>query len=141
MIDNPEAYREYCLALGEVSEKMPFGKFAPRYETILALYTLGHIFTYADVSDFTVIYVKVNPDTIDELYAGYDSIGPPMNMSRRHWVSIQIGGDMPDAKVQELLAEAYQIVRKQYTKKRGVGVLKKSLRALSESYLMLRSKC
>lgn len=118
MIDNPEAYREFCLALGDVAEKMPFGKFAARYETILALYVEGHMFTYADVADFHTIYIKVNPGTIDDLYADYECVGPPMNMSKRHWISVRIGEDMPDKEVQELIRKAFDIVKAKYGKKR-----------------------
>lgn len=39
-----EEFRKYCLSLGDVSEKMPFGKFAARYDSILAFYVYGHMF-------------------------------------------------------------------------------------------------
>lgn len=117
MIDNAEAYREYCLSLGNVEEKMPFGKFAPRYETVLALYVEGHMFTYADVADFGTLNIKVSPDVADELRARYCAVEPPMNLSPRHWVGVRLGEDMDDTTVCKLLRDAYRIVREQYTKK------------------------
>lgn len=121
MMDNPESYREFCLSLGDVTEKMPFGNFSPRYASVLALYTEGHMFTYADVADFTIIYLKVSPDKVDELYASYDAVGEPMNMSKRHWIGVRLGEDMDDKTLRSLLREAYEIVKKQYAKKRPAG--------------------
>ena len=37
---NIEEFREYCLSLGEVKEKMPFGKFAQRFDSLLVFYVL-----------------------------------------------------------------------------------------------------
>lgn len=115
-IADPDAYREFCLSLGEVTEKMPFGNFAPRYASILALYVMGHMFTYTDVADYTIIYLKVDTNEVDELYAQYSAVEKPMNMSPRHWVGIRLESDMPPARICELIVKAYEIVKQQYTK-------------------------
>lgn len=116
-----EEYRTFCLSLGEVGEKMPFGKFAARYASIIAFYVEGHMFSYADIASFETIYLKVHPEVVDELYAGYTAVGAPLNMSKRHWIGINIRDDMSWSQIQELLREAFKIVQKQY------GVVHKSL--------------
>ncbi len=50
---NIEEFREYCLSLGEVKEKMPFGKFAQRFDSLLVFYVLDHMFCFVDIEDFT----------------------------------------------------------------------------------------
>ncbi len=59
-----EEFRKYCLSLGDVSEKMPFGKFAARYDSILAFYVYGHMFCFIDIDNFTFVNVKSTPDEI-----------------------------------------------------------------------------
>lgn len=120
-VGNPEAWRALCLSVGEVEERMPFGAFAPRFASILAFYTLGHMFAFADVDDFTAVNVKVDPAEVDELHARYVAVDGPMNLSRRHWVSVRLGSDMDDAALRDLLRRAYGVVRRQYTKRPRAG--------------------
>lgn len=119
-LDNAEDYRAFCLALADdVTEKMPFGKFAERFAGILALYVNGHMFTYADTDSFAIINVKVPPETVDELYARYTAVTPPMNISKRHWVGINVHADMPPHVLRALLRQAYGIVKDKYRKKQS----------------------
>ena len=60
-----EEFRKYCLSLGDVSEKMPFGKFAARYDSILAFYVYGHMFCFIDIANFTFVNVKSTSDEIE----------------------------------------------------------------------------
>lgn len=118
MISNQEAYRDFCLSLGsDVTEKMPFGKFAARYDSILVLYVEGHMFTYADMADYSRIYLKVDTEKVDELYARYTAVSAPLNMSKRHWVSVAIDGDMDEATLCGLIREAYGLVKEKYKRK------------------------
>jgi len=58
-----EEFRKYCLSLGDVSEKMPFGKFAARYDSILAFYVYGHMFCFIDIDNFTFVNVYKTRET------------------------------------------------------------------------------
>jgi len=109
-----EKFREYCLGLGDVEEKMPFGKFARRYESVLAFYVCGHMFCFVDIDDFTYVDVKSTPEEIDELRSSYDSLRNPVNRSLRHWIGLEFGGDISDDLVRSFVARGYQIVKSQY---------------------------
>lgn len=109
-----DRFRGYCLALEGVSEKMPFGRFAVRYESVLAFYVLGHMFCFVDIDDFTSVDVKSSPDEIAELQARYVSWERPLNRSLRHWIRIRFDGDVADETIYELVARAYDLVRQQY---------------------------
>ena len=56
---NIEDYREYCLSLGEdIEEKLPFQKFKSG-EGVLVFYVAGHMFSFFDCNDFSVISLNL----------------------------------------------------------------------------------
>ena len=58
---NIEDYREFCLSLGEdIEEKLPFQKFK-NGEGVLVFYVAGHMFSFFDCNDFSVISLKCQP--------------------------------------------------------------------------------
>ena len=109
-------FREYCLSFGDVEEKTPFGKFAQRYDSILAFYTEGHMFCFTDIEDFSYVNVRSAPETIDSLKERYDSVSKPINRSMKYWIQLDFGGDIPDDEIRRLVSEAYGIVKAKYTK-------------------------
>ena len=110
-------FRDYCLSLGEVTEKMPFGKFARRYESILAFYTLGHMFCFIDIDDFSYVNVKSTPEEVEQIRMTHTSVGRPINQNLRHWIQLEFNGDIPDNVIYRLVSRAYELVKAKYTKK------------------------
>ena len=100
-----------------VTEKTPFGKFARRYDSILVFYILGHMFCLVDIDDFTSVTVKSTPDEIESLKMTYSSVGKPLNLHERHWIQLNLDGDIPDHKIYSLIRNAYDIIKAKYTKK------------------------
>lgn len=115
---NVESFREYCLSFDGVIEKMPFGKFARRYESILAFYVEGHMFCLVDVDDFTFVDVKSTPDEIDSMRVVYSSLSDPINLSNRHWIQIDFNGDIPEKVILDYVCRAYFIVREKYRRRK-----------------------
>ena len=77
---NIEDYREYCLSLGEdVEEKLPFTAFHGA-SGVLVFYVHGHMFSFFNCNDITVITLKCQSDRIKELRANHDCIGDPFNL-------------------------------------------------------------
>ena len=69
---NIEDYREFCLSLGEdIEEKLPFQKFK-NGEGVLVFYVMGHMFSFFDCNDFSVISLKCQPERIEELKTQYE---------------------------------------------------------------------
>ena len=113
---NIEDYREFCLSLGEdIEEKLPFQKFK-NGEGVLVFYVAGHMFSFFDCNDFSVISLKCQPERIDDLKAQYECIGNPYNESPKHWIGIN-PYSAPDDLLQELTRNSYEIVKAKYTKK------------------------
>ncbi len=110
--------RSFCLSLGEVEEKTPFGKFAAKYDSILVFYVCGHMFCFVDMDNFTSVTVKSTPDEIDRLYLSHNSVGKPTNMSPKHWIQLNLNGDIHDKAIYDLIRSSYSIVKTRYTPKK-----------------------
>ena len=103
---NIEDYREYCLSLGnDIEEKLPFQKFK-NGEGVLVFYVMGHMFSFFDCNEFSVILLKCQPERIEDLKAQYDCIGNPYNESPKHWIGIN-PNIAPDDLLQELTRNSY----------------------------------
>ncbi len=114
---NLENFRNYCLSLGNVAEKMPFGKFAKRYDSILVFYVCGHMFCLIDIDNFTFANIRLTPEELDELRAGYTSLSNPVNRSMKYWIQLDFNGDIPDSLIYDKVQRAYNIVKSQYARK------------------------
>ena len=114
---NIEDYREYCLSLGtDVEEKFPFTSFKFACG-VLVFYVHGHMFSFFDCDNFSVITLKCQPDRIEDLKAQYDCIGNPYNESPKHWIGIN-PTTAPNALLQELTRNSYEIVKAKYRREK-----------------------
>lgn len=113
---NLEEFREYCLSLGEVEEKLPFAKM-PGGDTLLVFYICGHTFCYCDLHEFTVV-VKCQTERIAELLGTAEGVTPPdSHFSVKYWIGIHLP-TIADELLKELVAGSYEIVKGKYAKKR-----------------------
>lgn len=110
-------FREYCLSHEDVTEKMPFGKFSKRYDSILAFYVRGHMFAFIDIDDFCWVNVRSTPEGITEIRSRYESVGNPVNQSLRYWISLKFDGDIPDEAIYGFVRQSYDTVREKYKAK------------------------
>lgn len=109
-------FRDFCLSLGEVTEKTPFGKFARRYESVLVFYVAGHMFCFVDMDNFSFADVRLTPEIIAELRDRYDSVSNPVNQSTKYWIRLYFDGDIPVSTIRSLVSKAHDIVKSKYTR-------------------------
>lgn len=114
---NIEELRDFCISMDGVTEKTPFGAFARRYESILVFYILGHMFCFVDMDDFSSVTVKSTPEDVEELRLRHSSVGNPLNKSLRHWIQLNLHGDISDGQIYSLIQKAYELVKEKYTPK------------------------
>ena len=92
---NVEEFREYCLSLPGVSEKMPFPNVADRYSRdVLCFYVGDKWFCFVNIEVFDFCCIKCRPEESTELRARYEGVKP----------------DVPDSIIRELVARSYRLV-------------------------------
>ena len=99
---NIEEVREIGLSLPHTTERCPFGPDA------LALEIGGRIFCLLDLSAQWQFYnLKVDPEYSIELQERYSSIRPGFHMNKKHWISVNFNGDIPQSLHRHLIEHAY----------------------------------
>lgn len=114
---NIEDFRAYCLSLDGVTEKIPFGKFAKRFESTLVFYVLGHMFCIVDIDNFTSVTVRSTPEEIENLRQTHVSVEAPVNPTLRYWIKLNFNGDISDSEIYGYVNRAYEIVKTKYSTK------------------------
>ena len=109
---NVEEFREYCLALPGMTEKMPFPHVKDPYSRdVLCFYVGSKWFCYVNIEVFDRCCVKSSADDAAELRARYAGIRPAWHMNKRLWSDVYFDSDVPDEIIRELVAQSYRIVR------------------------------
>lgn len=108
---NIEEFRIFCLSFADTAEKMPFGKFAARYDSLLVFYVLGHMFCIIDIDDFTYISIPATAEEISRLQDSHSDIGKPINRAMRNWITLPVNGSISYDELHDLVREAYNLIR------------------------------
>ena len=99
---NVEDFRNYCLSLPHVTEKMPFTTVkGPYSRDVLCFYIGSKWFCYVNIEVFDRCCLKSKPDIALELRARYNGIRPAWHMNKRHWNDVYFNQDVPDAMIRE----------------------------------------
>ncbi|MDE6716615.1 MAG: MmcQ/YjbR family DNA-binding protein [Muribaculaceae bacterium] len=102
---NIEDIREIGLALPGVTERMPFGP------DTYCLEIGGRMFCLISLDGEWDFYnLKVDPEYSEELRQRYRGIHPGYHMNKKHWVSVEFSGDVPDSLQRQLLIHSYRQV-------------------------------
>jgi predicted DNA-binding protein (MmcQ/YjbR family) len=112
---NLETYYEYCLSKKGVTEHFPFD------EDTLVFKVGGKMFALSSLAQWekneASVNLKCDPERAQELRAEYDEIKPGFHMSKVHWNTVSLSGNLPAALVKELIDHSYELVFKSLTKK------------------------
>lgn len=108
---NIESFREYCLSLPHVTEKMPFTTVKDPYsQNVLCFYIGSKWFCYVNIEVFDRCCVKSTPEEAEDLRARYVGITPAWHMNKRMWNDVYFNSDVSDCKILELVRESYRLV-------------------------------
>jgi len=112
---NLEIFYEYCLSKKGVTEHFPFDK------DTLVFKVGGKMFALSSLRQWEKgepsVNLKCNPEYAQELRANYEGIMPAFHMSKVHWNTVVINGEVSDKFVKELIDDSYELVFKSLTKK------------------------
>lgn len=105
-----EQFRDYCLSLEGVSEKMPFQGFFRNSKSILVFYVNSKMFCLFDIDSFESITIKCNSSKIEDLKEKYNAVGKPFNLNPKHWISVRLNEDLSDARIKLMVKNSYNLV-------------------------------
>ena len=63
------------------------------------------------------VNLKCDPERALELRAEYEAVEPGYHMSKVHWNTVSINGDVSDKMICELITDSYNLILKSLTKK------------------------
>ena len=97
--------RRLCLAFTGSEETFPFGPETSVFKVG------GKMFALAQLKRKPLkVSVKCEPELGVELRGTYDEIEPGYHLNKRHWLTVTLGGAVPEALVGELVAGSYELV-------------------------------
>jgi predicted DNA-binding protein (MmcQ/YjbR family) len=104
-------FREYCLSKPHATESTPFGPEA------LVFKVGGKMFALAALEEVpTRVNLKCDPDLALDLRDRYEQIRPGYHMNKKHWNTVEIEGDIPDAEIRKMIDHSYELVVKSLPK-------------------------
>lgn len=112
---NIQAFYDYCLSKKGVTEHFPFD------EDILVFKVGGKMFALSSLTQWekgeATINLKCDPERALELRAEYEGVQPGYHMSKVHWNTVSVDGDISLSMLKELINHSYELVFKSLTKK------------------------
>ncbi len=107
-----ESIRNYCLSKKAVTEGLPFGN------EVLVFKVAGKMFLLASIEDQPLwMNLKCDPEKAIDLRERYVSIHPGYHISKIHWNTVEVNGELKSELIQELIDHSYYLVVSKLTKK------------------------
>lgn len=113
---NIEELREFCLSFPGVSEDFPFD------QSTIVFKVMGKLFLLTDIDQNESINVKCDPEKAIELREQYPSVLPGYHMSKKHWNTVMIQGEIPDPLLKQWIRDSYDLVVAGLTKKQRIAL-------------------
>lgn len=110
---NIEEFRDYCLSLPDVTEKMPFTHLKqPASRDVLCFYVNKKWFCFVNIVMGEYCCLKVPADQTLELQAQYQAVRPAWHMNKKHWVDVYFNQDMTDEQIKAMVWQSYCLIAK-----------------------------
>ena len=109
---NIEEFRNYCLSKKGVTESFPFGEDTLVFKVMDKVFALAGLDAHPATAN-----LKCDPEKAIELREEYDGlIIPGYHMSKKHWNTVEIEGNLPTDLIVEMIDHSYDLVVKGLTK-------------------------
>ena len=93
-----------CLALPGAALTFPFG------EETAVFKVGGKVFAITAAESPTHVTLKAEPEEVTGLVETYEAIIRGYHMNKKHWITVQVDGALPDGLVEELVEDSYDLV-------------------------------
>ena len=94
----------FCAALPGAVLTFPFS------EDIAVYKVGGKIFALTGVGQGDSINLKAEPADVTGLVDTFGSITRGFHMNKKHWVTVQLDGDLPAGLLEELIEDSYDLI-------------------------------
>jgi predicted DNA-binding protein (MmcQ/YjbR family) len=106
-------FRAYCLTKPIVTEGTPFG------EDTLVFKVGGKMFALTSLDEVPArANLKCEPDLALDLRDRYEAVTPGYHMNKKHWNTVELNADVPDAELRRMIDHSYDLVAKGLPKAR-----------------------
>jgi predicted DNA-binding protein (MmcQ/YjbR family) len=96
---------DYCITKPGTTEDLPFGP------TPLVFKVVGKIYVFVgNDEDPPTIAIKGQPENIAQLREQYESVFAGPYLNAKHWASVRLTGEVPDAVLRQLIDQSYALV-------------------------------
>lgn len=113
-----ENVRQYCLSKNGSNECLPFGNDTLVFKVNIKIFCLLSL-----VSPF-FINLKAAPIKVIELIEEFAEIKPGYHMNKKHWITVDLNGKIPDKFIYDLIDQSYNLVYQGLTGKQKKGIEK-----------------
>lgn len=93
-----------CLALPGARLTFPFGEETAVFKVGGKVFAICAAETPADVT------LKAEPADVTGLVETYGSVEPGYHMNKKHWITAQLDGSLPDGLLEELVEDSYDLI-------------------------------
>jgi predicted DNA-binding protein (MmcQ/YjbR family) len=98
-------FRDYCLSKAGATESTPFGP------DNLVFKIAGKMFALLAIDEVPPrANLKCDPDLALELRDRYRDVQPGYHMNKKHWNTVVLEGDIPEAHLRTMIDQSFQLV-------------------------------
>jgi len=105
-----EEFRDHCISKPGVTEETPFGP------DTLVFKVRGKMFALCGF-EFLSFNVKCEPEKAIELREQYPEVIPGYHMSKKHWNTVSVTGNIPNSLLRNWIDDSYSLVAASLPKK------------------------
>lgn len=115
---NADSLRELCLSLPQGIETFPFGLEISVFKTS----SNNKIFALGDLAAHPLkISLKVDPEESIALRQEFPQITPGYHLNKKHWITIELEGEVPDALIEQLIRGSHALVKPKTPRAKPAG--------------------
>ena len=92
-----------CTAMPGATRTYPFSEGTSVYKVGGRMFALTQ-------DEPTSINLKAEPPDVTGLVDTYDAITRGWHMNKKHWITVQLDGDLPDGLLEELVEDSYDLI-------------------------------
>lgn len=71
---------------------------------------MGKMYLLIDIEDPSTVNLKCDPDRAIELRVAYEDVQPGYHMSKKHWNTVRVNGELSWNFIMELIDHSYDLV-------------------------------